>query len=114
MGIPGPSTPSFSGTANFVTRVFGMRLFCHPFLVVLIERSHDHDQELRGMYSCLGQIGGFSDSKVSLGLTVFRSLRAMVSHTNIMRIVMLKKIITKVRRIVYPEQPNVFILVKPK
>ena len=33
------STPSFSGTANFVTGAFGMRLFCYPFsFVVLIER----------------------------------------------------------------------------
>ena len=28
-----------------------MRLFCHPFLVVLTERCHDHDQELRGLCS---------------------------------------------------------------
>ena len=32
------SGPSFSWTANFVTGAFGMRLFCYPFFVVLIER----------------------------------------------------------------------------
>ena len=47
--LPGPSTPSFSETANFVIGSFGMRLSCHPFFVVLIERCHDHDQELKGL-----------------------------------------------------------------
>ena len=38
-----------------------MRLFCHPFFVVLTERCHDHDQKLRGLCSFRDQIGGLSD-----------------------------------------------------
>ena len=108
------STPSFSGTANFVTGAFGMRLFCYPFFVLLIERF---------TIRSLGVCALFKIELAASVIIVNRKVSPWLDSVSFFEVngqsyeyyaKSHAKKNAKVKRIVYLEQPNLFILVKQK